>query len=596
MNDSANTGHELFFNGAQAGSSATVRGSVMDTGGVNECDDVNGSIVSDGYNIDRGMSCNLVDLVNGDDESANAMLGSLASNGGLTATREVVGLPALNHVPAIDCEDVDGNDVLDDQRGAPRNLGGANCDVGAYERAFCSVGGGPVLINLIGTDGNNGIVGTAGPDGILGLDGADTINGAAGSDAICAGNGDDTIIPTVDGVFDGADGEAGSDTVEFATLPTNPYTATVGASIGFAGGPGIGTDFLTSVESATGGAGDEAFIGDSGSNTLLGNDGADTLTPGAGDDVANGGNNPAAGDTVSYDGFSSAAVASAVTVDISNNSTSQNTGGGGTDSVFSFEHATGSAFNDTLIGTTGNNTLNGAAGVDTVNYSAGVGVVVDLSADTATNQGNDSLPQMENAIGSTLDPDAFTGGAEDNVFTGGASAGDVVSFGGVAQPVQASLAGGSATGQATTQDTFSGIENLFGSNQADTLTGDAGANNINGGDGGDSITGGLGIDTILAGGGADSLFLRDSLGDTADCGAADAATDTVLADLPAPTDTLTNCDMDTVLFGLPAVDTPPTTTPPPPTTTPVKCRKGFKLKKVRGKKKKKCVRKKKRKK
>ena len=54
------------------------------------------------------------------------------------------------------------------------------------------------------------------------------------------------------------------------------------------------------------------------------------------------------------------------------------------------------------------------------------------------------------------------------------------------------------------------IENLIGSNYADTLTGNGSANAIFGGAGNDTISGGAGNDTMSGGGGADTL--RGGLG------------------------------------------------------------------------------------
>ena len=54
-------------------------------------------------------------------------------------------------------------------------------------------------------------------------------------------------------------------------------------------------------------------------------------------------------------------------------------------------------------------------------------------------------------------------------------------------------------------DTLSNIENLTGSNYADTLTGDSGNNTLSGGSGDDTLTGSGGNDTLLGGDGTDIL-------------------------------------------------------------------------------------------
>ena len=60
-------------------------------------------------------------------------------------------------------------------------------------------------------------------------------------------------------------------------------------------------------------------------------------------------------------------------------------------------------------------------------------------------------------------------------------------------------------GSGLVADTLSGIENLTGSDHADTLTGDAGENRLDGGRGNDTLSGGAGDDVLIGGAGADRL-------------------------------------------------------------------------------------------
>ena len=91
--------------------------------------DCSGDIVSNGYNIESpGNTCGFdqgtdqVDVTEGD-----LNLGPLADNGGPTMTHALgEGSVAIDVIPADMCE------VDEDQRGEPR-LGGAMCDVGAFE-------------------------------------------------------------------------------------------------------------------------------------------------------------------------------------------------------------------------------------------------------------------------------------------------------------------------------------------------------------------------------------------------------------------------------------------------------------------------------
>ncbi|RZJ38811.1 MAG: calcium-binding protein, partial [Brevundimonas sp.] len=125
---------------------------------------------------------------------------------------------------------------------------------------------------------------------------------------------------------------------------------------------------------------------------------------------------------------------------------------------------TGGAGRDTLQGGAGNDAMHGGAGIDTVTYIlATAGVTARLDVNRATNDG----------------------------------------FGG--------------------QDTFSGVENLTGSNLRDTLMGNAGDNVIDGAIGNDVLLGFDGDDTLIGGSGGgfnemyggrgDDLYIVDA-GDT----------------------------------------------------------------------------------
>jgi Ca2+-binding RTX toxin-like protein len=128
----------------------------------------------------------------------------------------------------------------------------------------------------------------------------------------------------------------------------------------------------------------------------------------------------------------------------------------------------------TFTGTAGADTLNGSNFDDTLNGLAGNDVLHGLA-------GNDML----------------MGGAGNDLIDGGTGI-DTASYADATSGVKVSLAvtGAQSTG-GSGSDTLVGIENLLGSNYADTLTGDAGANRLNGGAGGDTLTGGAGADTFV---------------------------------------------------------------------------------------------------
>jgi len=129
-----------------------------------------------------------------------------------------------------------------------------------------------------------------------------------------------------------------------------------------------------------------------------------------------------------------------------------------------------------------NDWVNGDDGNDTINAGGGNDFI--LGGD-----GNDSL----------------TGGIGDDTINGGVGI-DTISYTGTTA-VTVNLATGTATGVGN--DIISNIENVIGSDGADTITGDNNANFIDGGSGSDTIDGGLGDDTILGGGVGDRLLGGD---------------------------------------------------------------------------------------
>ena len=144
--------------------------------------------------------------------------------------------------------------------------------------------------------------------------------------------------------------------------------------------------------------------------------------------------------------------------------------------------ATGTSEEDTMSGLAGNDTLSGGAGNDTL-YGG---------------SGNDGLD------GGNGD-DVLGGGLGNDTITGGTGI-DTVTYFDATSAVTVNLA---TTSQQNTlgagRDTITGVENLFGSAFADTLTGNSGDNSIWGGAGNDAILGGAGNDTLYGGAGNDSL-------------------------------------------------------------------------------------------
>ena len=137
----------------------------------------------------------------------------------------------------------------------------------------------------------------------------------------------------------------------------------------------------------------------------------------------------------------------------------------------------GTAGNDVICGGPNNDTIDGPGGNDVVLGGAG----------------NDTL------VGDT-GRDTLNGGPGT----------DTASFDGSAAPVEASLITGFALRTGSPEGVaLVGIENVTGSDWADTLTGSAGAN---------TLVGGKGADELLGGAGADRLNAKDGIKDTVNGG------------------------------------------------------------------------------
>jgi Ca2+-binding RTX toxin-like protein len=112
------------------------------------------------------------------------------------------------------------------------------------------------------------------------------------------------------------------------------------------------------------------------------------------------------------------------------------------------------------------------------------------------------------------------GGSGNDTLIGGAGADTLIGGPGIdradysASPsaVNVNLLTGRGSGGDAQGDVLGGIENVVGSNQADTLTGNTGSNVLAGGLGTDRLDGGRSHDTLTGGPSADTfLFLADAL-------------------------------------------------------------------------------------
>jgi Ca2+-binding RTX toxin-like protein len=328
------------------------------------------------------------------------------------------------------------------------------------------------MVTIVGGAGNDSITGTSSADSLSGLGGDDTLVGLGGNDTLRGGDGNDSL-----------DGGSGTDLLD----------------------GGAGNDTLV------GGSDGDTLLGGVGNDSLDGGDGRDSIDGGAGDDTLIGGNND---DTlVGGDGIDTADYSSgntAINANLSGTTDTVQSGGNvDDDTLIGVENIIGTNFNDTIIGDQNANLLSGLLGNDSIAGNEGNDTLLGgdgndtllggIDQDSlAGGAGNDSLS------GGTGN-DTLAGGAGSDTLIGGAGS-DTADYSASSGAVNVNLSdnlvetGGDAQG-----DSLSGIENIIGSAQADTLTGNALANNIDGGAGNDTIAGGYGSDLITGGAGDDVI-------------------------------------------------------------------------------------------
>ncbi len=503
----------------------------------------------------------------------NMILDGLAGNDSITNTSSIpctlVGGLANDTITGGSQNDVmhggPGNDTLDGAGGTDTvsystASGSVTLSLGSAVQPRTTAdgdGGQDNLIaieNVIGSNFGDSLLGDSGPNSIKGGGGDDSIAGRAGNDTLDGGEGMDTATYAL---------AAAAVSVDLSLLALQ-------ASVDGDGSQDtlllienlLGTAFNDLLK---GDSSPNSLNGANGNDTLDGNDGDDTLVGQSGDDSLVGG---LGNDSASY-----ANAASAVIADLSAaQPRTSSDGNGGKDNLIAIEYLLGSSFNDlligdtaanlldgfggndtltggmgndTLIGRAGNDSLDGGQGSDTASYAqAGGAVSSNLSAtfqprtSVDGDGGQDDLIEIENIVGSSFGDvllgdtagnvfdgggggDSLVGGNGDDTFIGragvdtldGGQGIDTASYTFASGPVTSNLAANaqprtSADGDGG-QDNLTDIENLIGSNFADTITGDPGHNRIQGNGGNDTLRGGLGNDTLIGESGNDSLLGED---------------------------------------------------------------------------------------
>ena len=397
----------------------------------------------------------------------------------------------------------------------------------------------------VGAEGNGtgfdvfrvSLVAGAGADRMIGSDGNDTIDGLAGDDILLGGFGNDVL--TGGAGADQISGAAGTDTADYSG-------SAAGVTVDLVLGTGVGGDAqgdtLSGIENLTGSAQADHLYGDAGANTLTGGDGDDTLRGGAGADVIAGGNGS---DYANYQGSSAGVVVNLLAGTASG-------GDAAGDTLTSIENLYGSSHddqltgnnarniiggelgNDTLVGNGGDDALSGEAGDDNLSGGdgndrlvggAGIDTIHGGNNDDSVDAGSENDQVFGEAGNDVLyggtGNDQLDGGDGNDQLQGAAGADtliggngvDTASYAGSAAGVTVNLGTGAASGGDAAGDTFSSIEQVLGSAQADTLTGDANANTLWGMGGDDVLTGGGGGDLLKGGTGNDS-FVYTAISDS----------------------------------------------------------------------------------
>jgi Ca2+-binding RTX toxin-like protein len=361
------------------------------------------------------------------------------------------------------------------------------------------------VATIVGTAGNDDIVGTAQPDVIVGGRGTDSIYGRAGDDVICGGRsgvrveegenvpqslaggpGDDVIVggPGDDVLVDtiGVDlllGRGGADRLLVRDRGAQRDDDVLRG--------GAGPDQLDSVRGADslyGGKGDDFFQGGLGDNSVYrGGAGDDRFDSGRGNDTIYGGPGIDVGAYINVRArMSGSSHCNDVTADLSSGVVSA--AGFGVDTLNGVENLASGGGNDVLVGNSANNTFY---------VGSAAGACYDERA-----------PREDVAGGGGWDRISF----DSNYFELSSAFG----------PVVVDLALGTAEQRspspfidAVVNITLDSIENVTGTEYADTIVGDDGPNRLSAGpstfsDGGDVMRGRGGDDRLTGSGGPDDLY------------------------------------------------------------------------------------------
>lgn len=421
-----------------------------------------------------------------------------------------------------------GDDILDGGAGNDTLDGGANTANWGDLLAFSDATTGVTVDLTAGTasDGQGGTDILSGIEGVQDTRFDDILKGNSGRNYFQMGAGDDSV-----------DGQGGLDNVQYVGARAG---VTINLRTGTATGSAIGSDKLSSIESASGSYfNDTITLGDfdgggasghAGDDSLTGGTLNDNFSGGSGNDSFSGGSGVDAAlyHNTDFDGGTKALTNKGVTVNLKTGIAIDNWGD--TDTLTSIEFAGGSGLDDALTGgntasgtgitdgfegfrgLAGNDTIDGGAGFDRAYYDNSPGAVNVTLGGTANGTasdgwgGTDTLINIEevraSAFGDTLngsDTGAFESfeGLAGNDLIDGKGGRDRASYDISPAAINVNLAIGVAQDGLGGTDTLRNIEEVRGSAFNDTIVGDGKANFLEGRLGDDALDGGAGHDIAI---------------------------------------------------------------------------------------------------
>src|SRR5262249_21571787 len=322
--------------------------------------------------------------------------------------------------------------------------------------------------------GRFGLINNTGDNVLIGGGGSDVLEGRGGADVLIGGsfNGDFSL--------------------DFASYESSPAAVTVRLK-------GVGSDTQTAIATGGGASGDTlvgigGLIGSRVSDTVTGNAPANVLAGGFRSRVLD---RKGGIDTADYSSdhfFRTGDTADQVVVRLGLNGAS-GTGAEftisnpflpprqvSTDTLISIENVIGTSGNDTIVGNEQDNILNGRGGNDNLDGGFGDDTLIGgAGIDTASFLSHDTT---------------FILSREQNTISLGLNGADG----------HATRTGFNFLGQFQTEsDVLRSIENVTGSNHAETINGNEQANVLDGRGGNEILDGGLGNDTIIGGPGIDTV-------------------------------------------------------------------------------------------